>query len=132
MKLPLALFLLAATFALVACAGTTIYDRRTGKPVARFQGDMDNSHFVGGDAPVWNVGHVSHSAATDAGGRAAGHVVKKAFDGLTEAGLAVASGGATGAVPVIATKAAAVIPIFAGSAATPTPTPTPVPKVKAH
>jgi hypothetical protein len=58
---------IAASFLFVSCAGTTFYDPKTGKPVARFQGDMSDSHYAG-NGVKWDAAKVSHSAATKAGG----------------------------------------------------------------
>lgn len=49
-----------------SCAGTRFYDRRTGKLVASFQGDMIGSKYRDG-ATSWDVESVSHSTATRAG-----------------------------------------------------------------
>lgn len=58
-------------FLCAGCASTTFYDRTTGKPIARFQGDMTGSHYEDGPTK-WGVDKVSHSAATRAGGSVIG------------------------------------------------------------
>ncbi len=67
MKL-LALLLLAS--ALTGCS-TRLYDPRTGRLLAVFQGDMTDSEYSCGDTR-WKVRRVSHSTATRAGGSVVG------------------------------------------------------------
>lgn len=72
-----------------ACAQTTFYDRHSGKPVARFQGDMTGSHYKDGPTS-WDVDQVSHSAATLAQGAAAANVITAT--GVAASGVALAAG----------------------------------------
>lgn len=71
-----------------ASCSTTLY--RDGKPVARFQGDMDNSILLmdskGG--MVWIANGVDHSSATLAAGEAGSNR-------LAAAGFAIATSGIT-------------------------------------
>lgn len=82
-------FLLTMPLLLCSCAQTTLFDRKTGKPIARFQGDMLNSHYVDGQT-TWDVQQVSHSAATLAQGAAAANVITSV--GTAAAGVALAAG----------------------------------------
>ncbi len=130
-------FLLALGFLLLTllpllllggCAQTVLYDRTTGKAIARFQGDMTGSHYADGGT-VWDVQQVSHSAATLAQGRAAGHVVTSI--GTAGAGLLL-SAGSSGLFPAVAGAAVpAVANVISSAAATPAPAAATAP-VKAH
>jgi hypothetical protein len=120
------LCLLTLAVILTGCAQTVLYDRATGKAIARFQGDMTGSHYADGGT-VWDVQQVSHSAATLAQGRAAGHVVTSI--GTAGAGLLI-SAGSSGLFPAVAGVAApALSTALSGAAATPAPLPAPT---KAH
>lgn len=81
--------LMFAGLMLSGCAQTVLYDRRTGKAIARFQGDMIGSHYVDGGT-VWDVQQVSHSAATLAQGAAASNVIGSI--GTSAAGVMLSAG----------------------------------------
>lgn len=118
-----------AVFILGGCAArTTFWDVTTGKKVAEFQGDMTDSDWTGGKKPHWKVGSVSHSAATDAMGRAVGHIVNQTGKAATSVGLAVGLPGSSQAVNA-AGKAAGLGTVLSNPA---TPTPSAAPGVKTH
>lgn len=54
-----------------SCTTTTLFDRKTGKPIARFSGDMVNSRYRDGSTS-WDVDQVSHSATVRAWGSVLG------------------------------------------------------------
>lgn len=70
-----------------ACAHTDFYDRRTGKRLAHFEGDMTAMTFrVGADGSVEWAGNINHSTPTLAQGKAA-------TDKITAIGGALAASG---------------------------------------
>ena len=74
---------------LASCAQTVFYGT-TGKPVARFQGDMPggaNFSYTPAGAISWTAGAVNHSAATLAAGTATAGVVSTAGTAPAIAGI---------------------------------------------
>jgi hypothetical protein len=85
MKTPALLLILS-----LASCGTSFYDAQSGKPIARFQGDMQSLSFTraADGAITWTAASVNHSAATLAAGTATAGAV-------TATGTAAAIAGAT-------------------------------------
>lgn len=84
----LVLFLLLAVLgiAFTGCASTTLY--RDGKPLARFQGDMQAMRFkAGADGSFEWSGNVDHSKATTAGGGAVSKGILAGGTGVATSGL---------------------------------------------
>lgn len=101
-KMKIVLILMTAALFEAGCAQTVLFDRGTGKPIAKFQGDMSGSDYS--DGPThWKVDQVSHSAATRAQGAAAANVI-----GATGAAVsgAVLAAGSSGLFPAAAAVAA--------------------------
>jgi hypothetical protein len=104
---------------LSGCAQTVLYDRATGKAIARFQGDMSGSHYADGGT-VWNVDAVNHSTPALAQGKAAAHVIHAV--GTAGSGLLL-SAGSSGLFPAAAAVAVpAAGEVIGNSAALPSPT----------
>lgn len=92
------------TLAYLLCAGcaqTVLYDRQTGKPIARFMGDMTGSEYRDWQTS-WKVATVNHSSATTAQGQAAAGVLGSIGDLGLKIGMARAMGGAVGVIKTVA------------------------------
>lgn len=88
--------ILPALLCLALCSCTTLYDRKTGKPIARFMGDMTGSVYKDGDTS-WTVASVSHSAATNA-------IAGGINGGIMSAGVAFMTGRAPAAITSVIHK----------------------------
>lgn len=65
--------LIALCLASQACTTTTFYDRKTGKKIAQFSGDMENTEYEDGSTK-WKAAKVTHSTTIRAWGSVAGTV----------------------------------------------------------
>lgn len=88
--------ILPALLCLALCSCTTLYDRKTGNPIARFMGDMTGSHYKD-EGTSWDVDSVSHSAATNA-------IAGGVNGGIMSAGAAFMMGKAPAAITSVIRK----------------------------
>lgn len=97
-----------ACLVITGCAGTTFYDRQSGRKIADFRGNYINSAYSDGTTK-WTAAQVDHSTPTLAGGQASAQIINAIAAGVTAALLAHGGGGA---VPAVVTKlGAATIPL---------------------
>lgn len=79
--------LVSGLWSLSSCASTTFF--RDGKPIVKFEGDMEGVAFHGlptGEI-TWTAARISHSAATAAAGKVASDVLLYSAPVITATGL---------------------------------------------
>jgi hypothetical protein len=69
-----------------SCASARFYDRKTGKLIASFQGDMTDCDYADGRTH-WKCAKVDHSTPTQAQGTAASKVISSSAAGVALIGL---------------------------------------------